>query len=303
MTIDIMMPFWGDVVLLERAVESVLAQTDPDWRLVVIDDRYPGTEHTRYLAQINDPRVEVVVNERNLGVAGNFQRCVQLARAPHTTIMGCDDLLLPSYVARLDQLITDYPDAAYFQPGVQVIDQHGDPSSGIVDRVKEWYRPPGTGARALRGEALALSLLRGNWTYFPSICWRTDVLKHHGFRPDYEVVLDLALQIDIAISGGLLIVDDVDEFQYRRHTSSVSTVAAVDGRRFEEERRFFFEATERCEEHGWNRAGRAARHHVSSRLSAASRIPSAVRAGDRHGVGELVRHALSPYPRDRPGAR
>ena len=36
-----MMPFYGDVEQFKRAVTSVLEQSDPDFRLVVVDDGYP----------------------------------------------------------------------------------------------------------------------------------------------------------------------------------------------------------------------------------------------------------------------
>lgn len=290
MTIDIMMPFWGDVELLKVAVESVLEQSDPGWRLVVIDDRYPGDAHTRYLAGVGDPRVEVVVNDRNLGVAGNFQRSIELAQAEHAVIMGCDDVLLPDYIARMSQLIADHPTGSYYQPGVRVIDEHGRPSLPLADRVKAWYRPSSRAITTLEGEDLAVSLLRGNWTYFPSICWRTSELQRHGFRSDFEVVLDLALQFEISVSGGQLVVDTVDTFEYRRHRSSVSSVTAVDGRRFAEERQFFEEAAAECLRLGWRRASSVARRHVSSRLSAASRMPSALLARDGAGFRQLLRH-------------
>ena len=33
MTFDIMLPYYGDFPLMQIAVRSVQAQTDPDWRL------------------------------------------------------------------------------------------------------------------------------------------------------------------------------------------------------------------------------------------------------------------------------
>ncbi len=293
MTIDIMMPFWGDVSLLETAVQSVLAQTDPRWRLVVIDDRYPGDRHTRYLAGIDDPRLEVVVNEVNLGVARNFQRAVDLTRADHAVIMGCDDVLLPDYVERMRSLVAQHPDGSYFQPGVRVIDDAGQATLPLADRVKRWYRPSARSVVTLSGEDLAVSLLRGNWTYFPSICWSSEVLRRIGFRREFAVVLDLAMQFEIATSGGSLVVDPRETFEYRRHRQSVSSVKAVDGSRFEEERHFFAEAAARSRELGWDRAQRVARHHFSSRLNALTQLAAAAMARDGRGVNELIRHATA----------
>ncbi len=292
-----MMPFYGDVDQFRDAVRSVIAQDSRDWRLVIIDDCYPGTAHTEFVDAIDDPRVQLVRNSRNLGVAGSFQRSIELATADYLVIMGCDDLLEPSYIRRVTELLEAHPDASYLQPGVRVIDGSGAIVLPLADRVKGWYRPhPNAGV--LTGEDLARSLLRGNWTYFPSIAWRREAITSFGFRAEYDVVLDLALQIDIAMSGGALIVDSDPVFRYRRHAASVSSARAVDGRRFREERRFFDEAARRCEERGWTRAARAARHHWSSRLNALTRLPTAVAARDRAGVGVLLRHALRLNPAD-----
>lgn len=42
MVIDIMVPYWGRVDWLEELVSSVKAQDCDHWRLVIIDDCYPG---------------------------------------------------------------------------------------------------------------------------------------------------------------------------------------------------------------------------------------------------------------------
>lgn len=292
-----MMPFYGDVGQFRDAVRSVLEQTHDAWRLVVIDDCYPGTAHLDVIAAIDDPRVSMVRNPRNLGVAATFQRAVDLAEAPYLVIMGCDDLMGPDYIARMHELTAEHPEAAYFQPGVRVIDDDSAEVLPLADRVKGWYRPARGRPYILSGEDLARSLLRGNWTYFPSILWRREVITPLGFRPEFEVVLDLALQLDIATSGGSLVVDDPVTFAYRRHRSSVSSATAVSGARFEEERRFFDEIEQRCRALGWNAAARAAHHHWSSRLNALTRMPAALSTRDGNGIRVLAAHAARTTPR------
>ncbi|RZU64360.1 GT2 family glycosyltransferase [Microterricola gilva] len=292
-SIDIVMPFYGSFDLLRAAVLSVQAQTDPDWRLTIVDDRYPDPEPMAWARTLNDPRITVVENAHNLGVSGNFTRSVELADADFAMIIGCDDILLPTYISRMRELAARFPDAAYLQPGVEVIDADGTVVLPLADRVKGYYRPTVSGPRSLSGETLATSLLRGNWTYFPSILWRTEVLKKHGFRSDLDVVLDLALQIEIVTDGGILVLDTVPTFRYRRHQASVSSWKASDGSRFREEQRYFLEAAAAMRELGWRRAAGAATRHVTSRLNAVTRLPSALSARDRSGIRSLLGHALS----------
>lgn len=292
-TIDIMMPYYGDPGLLRTSVESVLRQTDPDWRLVVIDDVYPDLAPGRWVASIDDPRVEYRRNAVNLGVNGNFQESIHTARADFVTVMGCDDIMLPNYVARMHETFAAFPTASYVQPGVVVIDAAGVPANPLPDRVKSYFRKRITRGQVLSGEALAASLLKGNWTYFPSICWRREVVQSHGFQAKLNVALDLALQLDIVLDGGTLVYDPVATFMYRRHTASVSSWSANDGSRFEEERDVLRAAAERTRAVGWNRAARAATFHLSSRLNALTRMPSAVAARDGSGFKSLLRHLFA----------
>ncbi|WP_198415634.1 glycosyltransferase family 2 protein [Cryobacterium sandaracinum] len=297
-SIDLMMPFYGDPALFRLAVKSILGQTDPLWRLVVIDDQYPDDEPGRWLEGLADPRISYLRNETNLGVSGNFRKCAALATADFTTIVGCDDLLLPNYVTRLRQLLATFPHADFVQPGVRVMDADGADSFPLADQVKRLCRPHADGPVELSGEVLAASLMRGTWTYFPSIAWRTSLLKRHGFREDLDVALDLALEIDIIVSGGRLVLDDTPSFRYRRHSGSVSSWTAHDGSRFVEERRYFLECAEQMTALGWNHAARVAVRHVSSRLNALTRVPASVKAGDVHGLRILVNHAFGrPYLR------
>ncbi|WP_454110735.1 glycosyltransferase family 2 protein [Leifsonia shinshuensis] len=294
MTIDIMMPFYGDPAQLRVAVQSVLDQSDPDWRLVVIDDQYPDPEPGEWVRSLDDPRVHYLLNERNLGVSGNFSRSLDLVESEHFVLIGCDDALEPGYVARMADAIRQFPGTSYFQPQVTVMSDRGDEILPLSDRVKRWTRPSRSRASVLRGEPLAVSLLRGNWTYFPSICWRTDAVRAAGgFDSRYDIVLDLALQLSIIMDGGSLALLPEVEFRYRRHEASVSSSAARYGGRFDEERRFFNDVAVRLEGMGWKRAARAARRHVTSRLNALTKLPGAIRGGDAEGRDTLVRHIFS----------
>ncbi|MET9199012.1 glycosyltransferase family 2 protein [Gordonia sp. NPDC003585] len=264
MPIDVMMPFYGDVAQFRQAVTSVLAQHNPDLVLTVVDDCYPDDAPREWLLGLDDPRVRYLRNETNLGVNGNFRRCVDLVEHEYFVVMGCDDVMLPGYLGSVRALAAGNPDAAVIAPGVEVIDDHDRPVRPLGDRIKGMLAPSHT--TVLRGESLATSLYHGNWTYFPSLLWRTDAVRVVGFRPGLEVVLDLALLVDLAATGASLAYDPTVVFRYRRHEASVSSVQAVDGRRFAEENRFFADEARRCVELGWNRAAPAAPVHPTFRL-------------------------------------
>ena len=286
-----MMPFYGRVDHFRQAVESVLAQDDADWRLVVIDDAYPDLSATEWLVSLGDSRIVSLRNATNVGINANFQRSIDLAQSEWMTIMGCDDVLLPGYVSHIKSLIEANPRATIVHPGVRIIDDEGAITRTVVDISKSIYAPRASTTVELSGEKLAISVTRGNWMYFPSVAWHRAAISSVGFRTGLTIVQDLALVLDLCFSGARLVVDNNVVFEYRRHSASVSSRRAVEGSRFIEEQLFFRSIAEQFDDRGWHRAARAARLHISSRLNALTRLPGAISARSARSVGILVRHA------------
>jgi glycosyltransferase involved in cell wall biosynthesis len=290
MTVDIMLPFYGDPQLLRRAVESVLAQNRSDWRMTVVDDGYPDSSVADWFASLDDGRVRYRRNRTRLGAQANNRWCLDAVELDFFVMMGADDLMLPGYLDTVLDLHSRHPSAAVVQPGVAVIDGEDRTVRTLADSVKRMISP-GRGLRELRGEGLAVSLLRGNWLYNPSLCWRTSALDTITLRESTDV-FDLALPLDVVAAGGSIVIDDEVCFRYRRHRTSDSGSAAVRGDRFTEEARFFRRAEADMAARGWFRAAKAARRHFSSRLNAACQVPGALSRRDTAALRVLGRHLV-----------
>jgi glycosyltransferase involved in cell wall biosynthesis len=278
MTLDICVPFWGDPATFRLTIDSVRAQNDPNWRLMIIDDAYPGDEIERYVATLKDSRIEYRRNETNVGITENFRRAVDAARGSHVVVLGSDDLLLPDYVSHIRSVVAAHPEVDVIQPQVMVIDAEGRPARTLVDTVKKRLLTP-RAPKTLSGEDMAKSLLLGNWLYWPSIALRVESARAVGFRDGLPIILDLALLVDIAMREGTLRYTGVTCFAYRRHAGSLSQSALRDGSRFIDERRFYRECAAAAATRGWPKAARAARWRLMSRLHAISVLPALIRGG------------------------
>jgi glycosyltransferase involved in cell wall biosynthesis len=299
MTIDVMLPFYGDEALLREAVDSVRAQDDPGWRLTVVDDAYPDPAAAGWVGDLDDERVTLVRNERNLGVSRTFQRCLDLAEAEWVVFMGGDDRMLAGYVSRMRTLVQSYDAVAYVQPGVRVIDATGAPTRPLVDRVKARHRPRVDEPTVLDSVPTIESLLKGNWAYFPSICWRRELIAGYGFSPRYETVLDWWLQMQLLADGHRMLLDPEVTFEYRRHAEAASSRAALDVSRFHEEKSLLLDMRDIAAARGWRRARRIAAVHASSRLHALVTVASGAGRGRFSGSRDLLVHAFTN--RSRPG--
>jgi glycosyltransferase involved in cell wall biosynthesis len=290
--VDVMLPYYGDVDQMKLAARSVMSQHYQDWELHVFDDGYPSEEPAKFFATVEDPRVSYERNAANLGANGNYRKALSRAEAPIVVIMGADDVMLPNYLDVVIRSFDAHPEAVVVQPGVQVIDENGAAVTPLVDRVKRVCAPHSSSPVVLSHEALAASLLRANWTYFPSLAWRTEMVQAIGFTEGLDVVQDLAMLLDVADRGGALVVDPELAFLYRRHSASDSSVRALDGRRFEEERHFFQRQSERFRTRGWEKAARSANAHLMSRLNAGSLVIKALSSGQGASVQKLIRHMV-----------
>jgi GT2 family glycosyltransferase len=294
MTIQFLLPFYGEPALLRQTVDSVLGLDDPDWVLTVVDDCYPGESIRPYLESFGDPRLHYLRNSRNLGAMGNAYRCLELAEHEFFTLLNADDLVHPNYLSVVRRAFKDFPEAAIVQPGVRVVDRDGRPARPLADIVKRFIAPTARERRELGGEALVASLLLGNWTYHPSLCWRRGAVEGIAHRP-FAAVHDLALVVDVVRAGGSLVIDPTVCFTYRRHLASDSSVGAALGFRFVQEREYFRQIAGELAADGWSRAARSGRAHLTSRLHALKMVPAALVAR-RSGPAawDLLRHAFGP---------
>lgn len=259
--VDILLPFWGDVELFKKTVSSVLSQTETDWKLSIFDDHYPSDDPAAFIKALDDPRITYHRHAKNIGITPNFNFALKQAIAPYFVMLGCDDVLLPNY---LEVALKDIGPADFYQPAVQVIDHKGITYLPLVDRIKSFIAPrPGFH----KGEKLAVSLCHGNWLYFPSILWRTNIVREYGFDNRYKIAEDLLLELQLILDGRALVVGATPIFQYRRFAQSLSSREKKRGGvRFNEEDEVYNLFANKFKSKGWKKAARAAKFRVTSRL-------------------------------------
>jgi glycosyltransferase involved in cell wall biosynthesis len=101
--LTIAIPTFRREALLREALASALGQDWPEAIEVLVVDNDPDASGSAGQASIVDAgcrRLRYVVNTQNIGMFGNWNRCIELARGTWVTILNDDDLLDPSF-ARL----------------------------------------------------------------------------------------------------------------------------------------------------------------------------------------------------------
>jgi len=92
---SIVLPTYNRLRTLPRAVASVLAQDEPDFELIIVDDG--STDATcAWFSTLTDPRIRVLRSEANGGPSAARNRGLAAARAPITAFLDSDDIYRPN---------------------------------------------------------------------------------------------------------------------------------------------------------------------------------------------------------------
>ncbi len=124
---------------LLQTLQSLAAQTLRPDRVVVLDNQ--STDATREIVKkFKDLPIEFIVNPKDLGTFGNFDRCLDFApETEYLQILHADDLILPQFYEVMVGQLKDCPGRAFGWCIDERIDEHNqhltfsDKADGSVD--------------------------------------------------------------------------------------------------------------------------------------------------------------------------
>jgi GT2 family glycosyltransferase len=111
--VAIVVPVYGAPVLVERCLDSVLAQTTGRARLIVIDDASPDAAIAPLLARYaSRANVCVLRNERNRGFTATANRGIAEAGSADVVLLNADAEVGPNWLTGLRRAAASAPDVA-----------------------------------------------------------------------------------------------------------------------------------------------------------------------------------------------
>ena len=192
-----------------EAIESLLAQTYKDFRLIIVDDC--STDNTEKIVLdyvYRDERISFFKNEKRIGLAANYRRTFELADdvVEYMAWAAGHDVHHPRWLEAMVQVLNEYPDVVMAYPLAKRISGTGEdlniPSPvfetfgfSVKERIEALYSK-GTGF--------------GNMIYG---LFRAEVLHKAGVFPQ-NLVPDVLLLWQISLYGSFKQVPN--ELWYRR---------------------------------------------------------------------------------------
>jgi glycosyltransferase involved in cell wall biosynthesis len=183
---------------ISSAVRSVLAQTEQDFVVVVVDDG--STDDTASsVARFDDPRIQLIT-QRNQGPGAARNTGIRAATGEYVSVLDADDLWLPDYLHVMSRALEANEDAAFAYTDAWVLED----GTGRIRResAMSYQRPPGT---VPDPRTFYLLLLDRNFVY-TSVTARRSVLEAMG---GYDETLgtgeDWDLWLRISAAGHLAV--------------------------------------------------------------------------------------------------
>ncbi|MCC7359780.1 MAG: glycosyltransferase family 2 protein [Anaerolineales bacterium] len=210
-TVSVIMAAYNAAPYLAAAVNSVLAQTERAWELIVVDDGSTDDTPAVLARYSDDPRFSVIA-QANGGPAAARNRGLEAAQGTLIALLDADDVWRPGYLAAMRAALEADPQAVAAFAGWQYMDASGAPLPQVVIAQAE-------------GLAEALSW-RNPLVPSGAVIRRAALEQCGGFDPALRGVEDWDLWLRLAAVGGLVVVPQVLVF-YRTHAENLSD--QVDG--------------------------------------------------------------------------
>jgi glycosyltransferase involved in cell wall biosynthesis len=123
-TVTVLMAVYNGERYVAQAVESILAQTYRDFEFVIVDDG--STDSSREMIErYSDPRIRLVSNSENTGLAAALNRGLTLSRGSLVARQDADDVSEPGRLARQVAYLKSHPDVAVVGSWYRKIDSEG----------------------------------------------------------------------------------------------------------------------------------------------------------------------------------
>ncbi|OGS13413.1 MAG: hypothetical protein A2234_04105 [Elusimicrobia bacterium RIFOXYA2_FULL_58_8] len=182
------LPTYNSAATVSETLASITRQTYKNIRIVVVDNASEdGTLVIVREYAKKDGRISVFVNEKNLGLEGNTNRCIQLAVGEYTAIYHSDDIYESSIIEEEVAALEARPDAAAVFAMARSFGSGGRPCRD--------YRLPLTlpkGEVYTFRDVFKAMLQYGNFLFCPTAMVRTDVYKNYVREWDYAKYISAA---------------------------------------------------------------------------------------------------------------
>jgi glycosyltransferase involved in cell wall biosynthesis len=231
--LHVMIPAYGESPYIRQTLESAVKYLPLGVPITVIEDPTGYGDLEKIVKEF--PRVGYEINKYRLGIAENFNKCLNKSTGVFTQICGSDDVFIGDPTISLSRFNLTDTKISVVGMNVKTINEDGIEKVKLPDIVKKLISPNVNESIIFKNSKIFANLMIGDWLYFPAIMWRTNTVLNYKFSGEFHTAMDL--DILLRIISDELQIGFVNEYVigYRRHDKSASSLYAKSIYRVEEE--------------------------------------------------------------------
>ncbi|MFZ5593836.1 MAG: glycosyltransferase family 2 protein [Pseudomonadota bacterium] len=224
--VSICIPTYNGQEYLQECLDSILIQTYPDTEILIVDDC--STDDTVRIVEeyaIRDNRIRLIKNEQNLGLVGNWNRCIELAQGEWIKFVFQDDLIAPTCLEKMLSAATAQEKPIVFCRREFIFDSTTDVETRFHYNAIPLIDQLSSGEENIPSQQARAMVLQETRNFFgepTSVLIHRSVFRRFGaFNPHLAQLCDLEYWIRVTVNTGLAYVPE-SLAQFRFHPASTS---------------------------------------------------------------------------------
>jgi glycosyltransferase involved in cell wall biosynthesis len=209
--VTVLLPCYNAELYIEEAVRSIMNQTYSNLEILIIDDCSTDSSHeiVSRLA-IEDERIRIIKNEKNLKLIKTLNKGLDLARGDYIARMDADDVSLPERIEKQINYMLSNPEVDLCGTNYTMINAEGN----II----------GTSNYPLTNLDIKLNLLFYNPFAHPTVLFKRDFVNKIGkYKENFINAEDYELWLRVALNGVMSNIQD-KLLLYRWHGNNISLI-------------------------------------------------------------------------------
>jgi glycosyltransferase involved in cell wall biosynthesis len=219
--VGIFIPAYNAAKFLDKSIQSVLNQTYQDFTLLVLDDASEDETPEVVKKHLDNPRIKYIRNEKNLGMAGNWNKGIELLENEYVAKLDADDFYEHKFLEHVVQVLDQNPAVGMVFTGLNWIIQNNNTTNQMLPYTRDWV---------VDGKTFRANLVRKCVAYGPTIVARKECYNRLGaFLPEMRIHNDWEMWMRIASNYDVAFVSKVLS-NALRHPENLTTASRSDTR-------------------------------------------------------------------------
>jgi glycosyltransferase involved in cell wall biosynthesis len=225
--VSVLIPTYNSAPFLDEAIQSVLNQSYPDFELIIVDNK--STDNTSEVIEkyLGDKRVSYYINQTNIGLVNNFNKCLTYAKGDYIKFLCSDDKFHPDLLSKFVQVLDAYPNVV-----LVTSNKEGFGTKSFTERPPVQYLQPGK-------KVISQSIQDCNWIGEPTtVMFRRKNLQVGNFNNEYKYFPDWDMWLRQLTLGDCYIIPETLSY-FRLHPNQVTAINYQNLTNYFEEYQFY----------------------------------------------------------------